>query len=1008
MADELLPQPIGDTSLTPVRLTPEQEELCRRLDELHALNQFQAKPSDMFRGALSVIEDENNPDRIAQAAHSLREILYPIKIGQVRKALEKYGSVFLDVDLGRIYGRLNYLAHHGVTSTKLDFSSVTRTDFDELVEAFETSMQRALIRPIEAHRIIDQFLSDGPPQWSDRLGEATLTVQVQLTIDKEQIYELINRDLDARRYFFHKADERWLDWLWRNGFLDAIKEEAATPFTTRTPELNYLLRMAEKRPDIVVDIILDTPISTDTRSQEVVYGFLRICSALPADQLARVVCKIRTERWIQLIDSIFTQSAFEYEAMLKALADENDFESFLVLAEAVLAVRPREDTEETPRFQDTPFYFNYLSRTKIFGLIAAVGTKFVERALVFTTVKLDEIMAASDQFPLFDVDFFTLELGQDGVWQQDVRELAAAAKVLAVRLIGERCTDSEDVRRIYTEHLASLPENSVIQRLRLFVLSLCTEVFKDEIRQDLFRFLDVERYHNILSGHEYLKTLRKGFFVLPENDRQDFVLRTIANCPHRLDKKYYGSPILSIILPYLDEKPALKYQAEEAGFQLDPSYEPQAIEVWVDGELKTITPQAPISQEEFGRMPVAELANKLRHSWRPSELNARNSETNLDNPLNAEGVSNLLKDDIPERLSVYVENAGLFFERRVLDQHYTYSFLTGIQKAIKDNQAAASEVNWDGVIGLCSTIKDSGEKDPFKGGQRAAGWHDTWLADWDAVHMAMADVLRELLTEQDGLTPVDFGSYRDRILEITGYLLACPYPSPADEQVETSSSGDRADSITDLHHLAINSARGRAFEAFVSFFVQDGKKYRTDAGIEISGDVKWLYERVLQKENRRTLMFLFGHYLPIFYFGDRDWIRKLLPRIFPQEPAKNHPYTAAWGGFLSRNLYEEMFFDPEIQALYMRGLELPDVTDSPQRQRYSEPGPRLAQHLALAFMHYKEFGRGHPLFETFWKRNNSRQHAHFVKFIGLSFISRDKAEESFEYNQEVKSRLREL
>ena len=116
-----------------------------------------------------------------------------------------------------------------------------------------------------------------------------MTVQVQPTMDEEQIYELINRDLDARRYFFHKADERWLDWLWRNGFLDAIKEEAATRFATRTPELNYLLRMAEKRPDIVVDIMLDTPISTDTRSQEVAYGFLRIGSSLPADQLARVV-----------------------------------------------------------------------------------------------------------------------------------------------------------------------------------------------------------------------------------------------------------------------------------------------------------------------------------------------------------------------------------------------------------------------------------------------------------------------------------------------------------------------------------------------------------------------------------------------------------------------------------------------------------------------------------------------------------------------------------------------
>ena len=77
MTEEPLQTSVGSTSLTPVRLTPEQEDLCKRMDELHALDQLQAKPSDMFRGALSVIEDKNNPDRIAQAAHSLREILYP-------------------------------------------------------------------------------------------------------------------------------------------------------------------------------------------------------------------------------------------------------------------------------------------------------------------------------------------------------------------------------------------------------------------------------------------------------------------------------------------------------------------------------------------------------------------------------------------------------------------------------------------------------------------------------------------------------------------------------------------------------------------------------------------------------------------------------------------------------------------------------------------------------------------------------------------------------------------
>ena len=835
-----------------------------------------------------------------------------------------------------------------------------------------------------------------------------MTVTDPPTPDRERLQELLDANLDARRYFFHKADERWLEWLWRNGFLNVLKVEDPSHDGFRTPELSYLLRMAEKSPAQVVDIMLEVPISTDMRSQEVVYGFLRICDALQADQLARVVDKVRAERWVPLLDEIYNHSAFEYDEMLSTLADANDFESFLVLAEAVLSMRPRAEMGNASLYRESPFYLDHLPRTKIFERLAAVDAEYAERALALTTNKLAEIMAASDQFLLVEVDFFTLEPGQMNGWQEDVRELAAAAKKLAVSLIGERCAEAGDVRRIYQEHLASLPESSVIWRLHLFVLGLCPEVFKEEIRHAFFGLLDVGRYHNILSGAEYLKALKKGFFVLSESDKRDFVLLTVLNCPHRLDKNHYGSPILSMVLPYLYEKPALKQQIEEAGFNLDPHYEPRPAMDWGDGELKTVTPRAPISQGEFEQLPVSEIARRLRHAWAPAELHARNSEADFYNPLNAEGVGDLLKDDISGRPHAYAEMAGLFFERGRLDQHYTYSFLAGIQKAIKSDRAAASEVDWAGVIGLLADIKDSGTKEPFESGQREPGWYSFWLANWEAVHSAMAVVLRELLAEQQGQTPVDFGRYRDRMLEITGYLLACPDPFPAEEQIETSSSGDRDYSVSQLHELAINSMRGRAFEAFVSFVVQDRREFRPDDRLQIAVDVKRLYERVLQKENSRALIFLFGYYLPFFYFGDRDWLRKLLPRIFPAEPALKHLYTAAWGGFLARDLYEEMFFDPAIQTLYRRGLALPDVADSPQRQHYSDPGTRLAHHLALAFVHYVEFGLDHPLLETFWKNDSPKQHAHFVNFIGRSFISRDKAQEFFESNQEVKRRIREL
>ena len=836
-----------------------------------------------------------------------------------------------------------------------------------------------------------------------------MTVQVQPTIDKEQIYQLINVDQDARRYFFHKADERWLDWLWRNGFLDAIKEETATPFSTRTPELDYLFRMAEKRPAGVVDIMLDTPISTDTRSQEVAYGFLRICGSLPADQLARMVDKIRAERWMPLIDAIYTPSSFECEEMLKTLAGERYSESLLVLAEAVLTVRPKEELENTPLHRNNPFYLEYLTRTGIFSLLASLETEYAEATLALAIKKLSEVLTASNNYWLLEVDFFSLQLDQASSWQVEVRELAALIKTLAIRLMGNRCNDAKIVRDAYVRHFVSLPDRRVIRRLRFYVLSLCPSALKDHLKQAFFSLFEADNYYDVSSGTEYKKALRKGFHVLSAEDKRLFIERILDTFGRQLDKRRFGSHILSMILPYLNELPDLKERMEKEGFVLNPNYEPRPDIDMEDGEARFVSSRAPVSQEEYGQMPLAEIARRLRHEWTPANLNAQNTEDDFYNPINASGVGDRLQKDLPDRLQQYAENASLFFDRTALDQHYTYEFFVGIREAIKNDRELASKVNWDSVIELCCAIRDSGEKESFERGQRVTGWHDTWLADWDAVHSAVADALRELLTKQDGQTPVDFGRYRDQIYGIVTYLLTHPDPSPVDEQFKftESASGFKAmhnDAYcrwaTDPLTMAINTVRGRASEVLNLFVVLDGDKIRSD--------VKQLYEDVLRRENTRALMYMFGRYLSIIYFRDKDWTHRLFPLIFSNDAAKIWLYSAAWEGYLSARLYREMISDPIIQHLYQRALFLTD-SDFPPRQKHTKaPDEGVAEHLVLAFMHSKEFGLDHQLLQAFWKKENPKQHAHFVQSLGRFFILNDDSEEFFANNQESKSRLRDL
>ncbi len=1053
MDDKVLPRSIGENVLPPVHLTDEQENLCKRLDEWYEWywqRGLKIKPSDMFRGAVFAIREEckSNPDCITQAANSLREILYPFLSIQVKQvsskgidAFKNFGSVvvnkkFYDKKVKPLWGELNDIAHHGINpkNENFDFSSFNKVEFEKLLAEFEKIMNEALTRQLDVHQMLDEVLATSSRFEEDTDGKED--TQLLKKPDPEKIRKLIGFNLDARQYFFTKADENWLDWLWRNSFLDVIKQKAEDPtrYGYRTPELSYLVKVAERKPKEVVDIMLSVPISKDNFNPEVIDRFLWICSILPAENLTKIVVKIRDEKWIPLM-GLFNRWGFEYEKMFQTLNIAKDYGSILTLAEAVLAVKTKEEFKQSPRgySSDTPFYISDLSYTKVFEYLVAVGEQYVEKALELTTkvmaeiVRLGEVAEESEVFPmreifyLFDVDFFSLELSKDSQHadRENVKELAATIKTLTQRLIGGNCDNTELVSGVYRKYIQTLPESRSMWRLRLFVLSLCPIAFQTELKQSFSKLFEVieagKHYCEIESGTEYKKTLKKSFGVLDIDYQRKYVSNVFKyfgqSREDKKEEKWYrrdGWQILSSICDSLTQKE--KEDCEKVfGEKCDPTFEPEpSIGKVVSGFVK---PKAVISQEEFGKLSITDIAKKLKNDWKPEALREKNASDDFLNPLNAEGVGEQLRADITKRLQDYIQNASLFFERGVLDEHYTYSFFRGIQEAIRSNKTNAVGIQWDKLIEVFVTIKDSGIAKAFDYKVRERERFDAWLSSWTGVHSAMTDVLQELLNETEGKIIIDFPKYRSQLFEILDYLLAYPDPEPQDEELETAmmkthSPGDKEEYyVSDPFTVAINTVRGRAFQSFVLFTYQDGKRFSKEEKIKISSDVKNLYEKVLKKENTRALMFMFGRYLPSFYFRDREWIHKLLPEIFSEKPEKKNLYLAAWEGYLDNNLYEEIFFDPVFQKLYERGLALSGDEDS-GRKYFKEPDEGIATHLALAFIVYhKRFGFDHPLFKEFWGRDVERQ-AKFISFIGRIFISGDNAQANEQLKKDSESRER--
>jgi hypothetical protein len=177
MEDKDLPKSYGEKSPPPVSF-PEEDELCRRLDSFYQASgvQLSIPPSHLFKGALYAMRYKDNPDWIAQVAHSLREILYHFKgKGGWRKAILLYGSAYdrnrIGQDVGEYYNFIQVLAHHRfetaaisplIGGSKMKPTVITTDIFENIVLRFGRVLSVVLQRQLEVHKEIDSILAQGP------------------------------------------------------------------------------------------------------------------------------------------------------------------------------------------------------------------------------------------------------------------------------------------------------------------------------------------------------------------------------------------------------------------------------------------------------------------------------------------------------------------------------------------------------------------------------------------------------------------------------------------------------------------------------------------------------------------------------------------------------------------------------------------------------------------------------------------------------------------------------
>lgn len=800
---------------------------------------------------------------------------------------------------------------------------------------------------------------------------------------------LINTNDDAKQYFYSKADERWLEWLWENGFLKNIKQKAAdqNSYGFRMPELNYLFRMVGKKPKKVSEIICSFKITSNNFNPEVIDQFTRISSKLPAKHLGDIVRKIRDEKWLKLMGS-YTQYGFEYADMLEKLQNARDVESILALSEAILLVRYKKELKKKKYSyrSDDVFYIHDLTETKVFNYLVDMPTKYQEGALSVAVSSFNKVVKNNGDYQLLDVDFFSLSLGEvaSDSYKETLKFLVATIIELTRKIFKDK---DKNHNNLYEKYFESLPDNRPARRLKLFVLSLDSELFIDKLKFEYFRLFETKNIYNILYGAEYERALKAGFPFLNEKDKRKYITKVIKLFSGYKDneekrwKQHYGSCILSTISKNLLKKE--KALAKLKGFKIDPKYEPEPTIGKMAGG--TVTPRSPLSEEDFSSLSVEDIVKKLKSELSPEALREKYSRDDFLNPRDADGVVAQLKNDIKGRIGEYLDKAALFFDRNKLIPHYTNAYLRGVKDSLYEDRSNLVNLNYDELFKLLQEIKKSGEKKPF--GKTDKDPEGRWLSDWNSVHSTIADLIEELIKQKDKKTMLNFKTHRKQVLEILRYLLKYNDPIPEDEKLKTAKStikrpGESEYSISDPFAIAINSVKGRTFQTFLHFIYQDASNSKN---IKLADDVKTLYDQFLKKENTRAIMFMFGHYLPSFHFRDMKWTRSKFDEIFESKKKDKYLHLAVWEGYLSNNLYRELFFEPYFQKLYSKNITL--KLKYPKQKFFKDPHESIAIHFALAFIHYEEFEFNNKLFREFLKKASTKQLSEFISFIGRSFIA---------------------
>ncbi|MCD6371803.1 MAG: hypothetical protein J7L39_03750 [Candidatus Aenigmarchaeota archaeon] len=942
-----------------LRLTAKQLVIYRELRKIDV------KAAKCYLSAIIVLEHEENPDRFAQSAHSLRELTSLIsrrvsvpreihcgeKGGLKRKlkklfigkpdlfpdSLEKEVEGLLK-EWCKIHDFFTAISHHG--------KEVTNEEFKEKLSEFEN--------------LLLEFLKPFPEKIKELDSLLDLEIPTKEHVDK--LLKVLKHSKHVEYFFSKLTSPKWLSFLKEKGFFSNPPKpfrEGNYIYFPIWPQSGYLIKVAVKKPREVMDIIKDIPETGNFR----VHLDLVECSFRMPSSIAKEIVPF-AKKWVKT--PYLTLIREKLGDLVVKLTEEGENEAAIELLDSILDVIIEEGRDEKEELmgesRSTKPYFNIWEYEQVLKrVIPILGSKMPCAITEILCKKLEKAIKLDLSLKKIETEYYDFShIWRPAIEDHPQNEGFENVKCLLVTTLRNHLETLGKTNKGKFFECYSILSNysfAIFRRIELHLMRLFPEFLKDKIEETLCKKTFFE---DALLWHEYFHLLSVQFSSLSV-DLQNTILKWIEEGPdieeykswylrerktspkqEELDayKASWQLRCLYAIKNYLPPDWRNKFEKliKKYGEQKHPDFH-----FYIEVKWGITTP---LTKEEVEKMSPQDLMRYLKE-WKPSQRMFASSRI---------GLGEILKEVVGEFPSRYVEISQEFTE---LHPVYVYYLIEGFREAIKKGK----HFDWKPIILLCQKILTIFNLS-------SVPMDEDKIIDWKSIKKAIANLLEEGFKSKEVSCPFEF---REVLWDLLKILVEDEEPTL---EYEKEYGGSNMNPVT----LSINTVRGQAMHALIRYALWCVQNLNLEKSKNrMVPEVKEVLKSKLntEVEPTKTIRSVYGLYFPFLFYLDEDWTRENVSSIFPEDSRHRRLWRSAWEAYIMFNKFSNSIYRTlrSQYAVAINKLSSPKISQEAKK--------RLSEHLMIAYLRKIEpLNTENSLIKIFFNKATGEIRKHAISFVG--------------------------